>query len=153
MFLFLLSSLGPLCARSVVIQVNLHKFVVNLQHTYVSEREARRALLCPLTVSSPYSHQHSCLCQFLSISLQACMDGSLKSVFLGSQVLPQIPAQIIFTAHAQTLMQSREINQFFLDPEISRGFCTFFCAQTYASGFGEWSLLKFHACLLYLKLS
>lgn len=90
---------------------------------------------------------------FLSTSLQAYVDGSLKSVFLGSQVLSQIPVQIIFTAQAQTLQQSREINHFFLEPEISWGSCTSFCAQNCASSFGEWSLLKFHAHLLYFKLS
>lgn len=153
-FLILLSSLGPLWARRrVVVQVTLHKSMVNLQHTHVYETEASRAFLCPLTISFPHSHQHSYLCQFLSTSLQACMVGSLKSVFSGSQMLLQIPAQIIFTAHAQTLQQSREINHFFIDPEISRGSCTSFCTPNYASGFGEWSFLKFHACLLYLKLS
>lgn len=99
-----------------------------------------------------HSHQHSCLCQILSTSLQACLDGSLKSVPLGSQVLSQILAQIIST-HAQILQQSREINHFFLDPEISKNSSTSFHTQNYASGFGEWSLLKFHVSLLYLKLS
>lgn len=122
----------------------------------MSETEASRALLWPLTASFLHSHQHSCLCQFLSTNfffLQDCMDGSLKSVSLGSQVLSQIPAQIISTAHVQTLQQSREINQSFLDPETSKDSCTSFHTQNYVSGFGEWSLLKFCVCLLYLELS
>lgn len=78
------------------------------------------------------------------------MDGSLKSVPLGSQVLSQIPVQIISTAHAQTSQQGREINNFV--SESSGASFTSFFAQNCASGFGEWSLLTFHVCLLYLKL-
>lgn len=102
-------------------------------HTHVGETEAGRALLCPLTFSFSHSHQHSCLCQFLSTRLQVCMDSSLKSISLGSQVLSQILAQIISTAYAKTWQRSREINYFFLDPEISRVPCISFHTQNYAS--------------------
>lgn len=63
-------------------------------HAHVGETEAGKALLCPLTFSFPHSHQQSCLCQFLSTRLQACMESSLKSISLGSQVLSQILAKL-----------------------------------------------------------
>lgn len=144
---------GTLCARRrLVIQVNLHKSMVNVQHTHMWVRQKLAELSCGLLQPLfPILTSTAACASFFLPAFKTAWMAVLNLCPLAAKHFHKFQPKL-FPQHKHKRC-SREINHFFLDPEISRDSCTSFHTQNYTSGFGEWSLLKFCVCLLFLKLS